>query len=126
MQFVPVFVHPSFLLRRPQTNPQHIGSCAGSLEPFGPSVRGPRKTKKSCDQDFPRRSDVLWLVWGRRSKNDGCTNTADKLHVPVLVSVGAAFDLSRDDETGATMDARERLGMAIPLLQEPRRRGGAI
>src|SRR5882762_8036214 len=30
MQFVPVFVHPSFLLRRPQTNPQHIWSGAGN------------------------------------------------------------------------------------------------
>src|SRR3981189_1549978 len=30
MQFGSVFVHPSFLLRRPQTNPQHIGSGDGN------------------------------------------------------------------------------------------------
>jgi N-acetylglucosaminyldiphosphoundecaprenol N-acetyl-beta-D-mannosaminyltransferase len=66
--------------------------------------------------------DVLWVGLGTPKQERWMHEHRDKLHVPVLVSVGAAFDLLSGRRNQAPRWMREHgLEWLFRLLQEPRR-----
>ena len=66
--------------------------------------------------------DVLWVGLGTPKQERWMHEHRDKLHVPVLVSVGAAFDLHSGRRNQAPRWMREHgLEWLFRLLQEPRR-----
>jgi N-acetylglucosaminyldiphosphoundecaprenol N-acetyl-beta-D-mannosaminyltransferase len=66
--------------------------------------------------------DVLWVGLGTPKQERWMHEHRDKLHVPVLVSVGAAFDLHSGRRNQAPRWMREHgLECLFRLLQEPRR-----
>jgi N-acetylglucosaminyldiphosphoundecaprenol N-acetyl-beta-D-mannosaminyltransferase len=66
--------------------------------------------------------DVLWVGLGTPKQERWMHEHRDKLHVPVLVSVGAAFDLLSGRRNQAPQWMREHgLECLFRLFQEPRR-----
>jgi len=66
--------------------------------------------------------DVLWVGLGTPKQERWMHEHRDKLHVPVLVSVGAAFDLLSRLRNQAPRWMREHgLEWLFRLVQEPRR-----
>ncbi len=66
--------------------------------------------------------DVLWVGLGTPKQERWMHEHRDQLHVPVLVSVGAAFDILSGRRNQAPRWIRERgLEWLFRLLQEPRR-----
>jgi len=66
--------------------------------------------------------DVLWVGLGTPKQERWMHEHRDQLHVPVLVSVGAAFDILSGRRNQAPRWMRERgLEWLFRLLQEPRR-----
>jgi N-acetylglucosaminyldiphosphoundecaprenol N-acetyl-beta-D-mannosaminyltransferase len=66
--------------------------------------------------------DVLWVGLGTPKQERWMHEHRDKLHVPVLVSVGAAFDfLSRRRNQAPRWMREHGLECLFRLLQEPRR-----
>jgi N-acetylglucosaminyldiphosphoundecaprenol N-acetyl-beta-D-mannosaminyltransferase len=66
--------------------------------------------------------DVLWVGLGTPKQERWMHSSKDKLHVPVMVAVGAAFDMLSGRRKQAPLWMREHgLEWFFRLMQEPRR-----
>ncbi len=71
------------------------------------------------------KTDIMWVGIGSPKQERFCSNHVDRLDVPLLIGVGAAFDI----HTGRHKDApnwvkRAGIQWAHRLLQDPRRLAG--
>jgi len=91
---------------------------------FSPHFRslGPEEDQEIVTMISRAAPDVLWVGLGTPKQERWMHEHRDKLHVPVLVSVGAAFDLLSGRRNQAPRWMREHgLEWLFRLLQEPRR-----
>jgi len=91
---------------------------------FSPPFRslGPEEDQEIVTMISRAAPDVLWVGLGTPKQERWMHEHRDKLHVPVLVSVGAAFDLLSGRRNQAPRWMREHgLEWLFRLLQEPRR-----
>jgi len=91
---------------------------------FSPPFRSldPEEDQEIVTKISRAAPDVLWVGLGTPKQERWMDEHRDKLHVPVLVSVGAAFDLLSARRNQAPRWMRERgLECLFRLLQEPRR-----
>jgi N-acetylglucosaminyldiphosphoundecaprenol N-acetyl-beta-D-mannosaminyltransferase len=91
---------------------------------FSPPMRllDPEEDKEIATLISRAAPDVLWVGLGTPKQERWMHEHRDQLHVPVLVSVGAAFDILSGRRNQAPRWMRERgLEWLFRLLQEPRR-----
>ena len=91
---------------------------------FSPPFRslGPEEDQEIVTMISLAAPDVLWVGLGTPKQERWMHEHRDKLHVPVLVSVGAAFDLLSGRRNQAPRWMRENgFEWLFRLLQEPRR-----
>src|SRR6266446_2523507 len=91
---------------------------------FSPTFRSldPEEDQEIVSMISLAAPDVLWVGLGTPKQERWMHEHRDKLHVPVLVSVGAAFDLLSGRRNQAPRWMREHgLEWLFRLLQEPRR-----
>ena len=91
---------------------------------FSPPMRllDPEEDKEIAALISRAAPDVLWVGLGTPKQERWMHEHRDQLHVPVLVSVGAAFDILSGRRNQAPRWMRERgLEWLFRLLQEPRR-----
>src|SRR6267142_2132220 len=91
---------------------------------FSPPMRllDPEEDKEIAALISRAAPDVLWVGLGTPKQERWMHKHRDQLHVPVLVSVGAAFDILSGRRNQAPRWMRERgLEWLFRLLQEPRR-----
>ena len=61
--------------------------------------------------------DVLWVGLSTPKQERWMYEHRDKIRVPAMLGVGAAFDLNTKAETSAALDARKWPGMVLPLAR---------
>jgi N-acetylglucosaminyldiphosphoundecaprenol N-acetyl-beta-D-mannosaminyltransferase len=91
---------------------------------FSPPFRAldPEEDKEIVTMISRAAPDVLWVGLGTPKQERWMHEHRDKLHVPVLVSVGAAFDfLSRRRNQAPRWMREHGLEWLFRLFQEPRR-----
>jgi N-acetylglucosaminyldiphosphoundecaprenol N-acetyl-beta-D-mannosaminyltransferase len=91
---------------------------------FSPPMRllDPEEDKEIATLISRAAPDVLWVGLGTPKQERWMHEHRDQLHVPVLVSVGAAFDILSGRRNQAPRWMRERgLEWLFRLFQEPRR-----
>lgn len=93
------------------------GTCSPPFRPLDPEED--RNIVKKISQVTP---DVLWVGLGAPKQERWMHEHRNKLHVPVIVSVGAAFDFLSGRRKQAPRWMRDHgLEWLFRLLQEPRR-----
>jgi N-acetylglucosaminyldiphosphoundecaprenol N-acetyl-beta-D-mannosaminyltransferase len=94
--------------------------CGAFSPPFRPL--DPQEEQETVAKISRAAPDVLWVGLGTPKQERWMHQHRDKLQVPVLVSVGAAFDLLSGRRNQAPLWMRERgFEWLFRLLQEPRR-----
>jgi N-acetylglucosaminyldiphosphoundecaprenol N-acetyl-beta-D-mannosaminyltransferase len=94
--------------------------CGSFSPPF--RLLDPEEDQEIVSMISRAAPDVLWVGLGTPKQERWMHEHRDKLHVPVLVSVGAAFDLHSGRRTQAPRWMREHgLECLFRLVQEPRR-----
>src|SRR5258708_4350562 len=91
---------------------------------FSPPMRplDPEEDKEIVSMISRAAPDVLWVGLGTPKQERWMHEHRDQLHVPVLVSVGAAFDILSGRRNQAPQWMRDQgLEWLFRLLQEPRR-----
>jgi N-acetylglucosaminyldiphosphoundecaprenol N-acetyl-beta-D-mannosaminyltransferase len=97
-----------------------IEVCGTLSPPFRPL--DPEEDKEIATLISGAAPDVLWVGLGTPKQERWMHEHRDQLHVPVLVSVGAAFDILSGRRNQAPRWMREHgLEWLFRLLQEPRR-----
>jgi N-acetylglucosaminyldiphosphoundecaprenol N-acetyl-beta-D-mannosaminyltransferase len=94
--------------------------CGAFSPPFRPL--DPQEVQETVAMISRAAPDVLWVGLGTPKQERWMQEHRDKLQVPVLVSVGAAFDLLSGRRRQAPRWMREHgFEWLFRLLQEPRR-----
>jgi exopolysaccharide biosynthesis WecB/TagA/CpsF family protein len=94
--------------------------CGTFSPPFRPLH--PEEDKEIVSMISRAAPDVLWVGLGTPKQERWMHEHRDQLHVPVLVSVGAAFDILSGQRNQAPRLMREHgLEWLFRLVQEPRR-----
>jgi N-acetylglucosaminyldiphosphoundecaprenol N-acetyl-beta-D-mannosaminyltransferase len=94
--------------------------CGSFSPPFRPL--GPEEDRETMAMISRAAPDVLWVGLGAPKQERWMQEHRDKLQVPVVVSVGAAFDLLSGGRDQAPRWMREHgLEWLFRLIQEPRR-----
>ena len=97
-----------------------IEVCGTFSPPFQPL--NPDEDKEMVSLISRAAPDVLWVGLGTPKQERWMHEHRDRLHVPVVVSVGAAFDILSGRRCQAPRWMREHgLEWLFRLLQEPRR-----
>jgi N-acetylglucosaminyldiphosphoundecaprenol N-acetyl-beta-D-mannosaminyltransferase len=94
-----------------------VGTCSPPFRPLGP-----KEDEEMLDMIVRAAPDVIWVGLGAPKQERWMHEHKSRLRVPVLVGVGAAFDMLSGRRKQAPRWMREHgLEWFFRLLQEPRR-----